>query len=179
MRLAAYTVISIFTALVCEKAHRAKAAEREHRDWLEVTLTSIGDAVIATDSEGRITFMNAPAEAMTGWRQFEAVGRRLSSVFVVVTQNAAEESGEDTNAALGEGRFLRARYNRLMPVDDTITLVRDETGQLTAPTVLRQFEDFLNAKHSRSIGDHAADHGGGAVLASNVVGNDRIFDRPS
>jgi CHASE3 domain sensor protein len=55
----------------------------EARDWLEVTLGSIGDAVIATDSGGKITFLNRVAESLTGWTSQQAVGRPLQQVFVI------------------------------------------------------------------------------------------------
>jgi PAS domain S-box-containing protein len=112
--------------------------------WVAATLRGISDGVIATDTEGRVTFMNAPAEAMTGWTQMEAVGKRLSSVFVVITQSGLKETGklarrvlaDGAATALGEGRFLRSRDNRLVPVDDSITLVRDDTGRLTGYVVI-------------------------------------------
>jgi PAS domain-containing protein len=52
---------------------------KEQREWLRVTLTSIGDAVIATDAEGRITFVNPVAETLTGWTGEEAMGLLLSA----------------------------------------------------------------------------------------------------
>src|SRR3712207_2488869 len=52
-----------------------------------VTLTSIGDAVIATDIEGRITFLNAEAERLTGWSSSEAVGQDILSVFRIVNEH--------------------------------------------------------------------------------------------
>ena len=54
------------TAIVVQR-RRAEEQVHEQREWLRVTLASIGDAVIATDTEGRVTFLNAVAEALTGW----------------------------------------------------------------------------------------------------------------
>src|ERR1700721_252396 len=71
--------------------------------WVVATLRGISDGVIATDTEGRITFMNAPAEAMTGWTQMEAVGKRLSSVFVVITQSGLKETGKLARRVLADG----------------------------------------------------------------------------
>ena len=59
--------------------HQADRQLREQREWLRVTLHSIGDAVIATDAESRITFMNPVAETLTGWKAQEAT-RSLSRV---------------------------------------------------------------------------------------------------
>jgi len=60
---------------------RAEDAMRQQRDWLDVTLSSIGDAVIATDRHGRITFMNRVAEELTGWAAQDALGRHVDVVF--------------------------------------------------------------------------------------------------
>src|SRR5579871_3843263 len=55
-------------------------------DWWRVTLSSIGDGVIATDADGRVVFLNSIAEQLTGWPQPEAVGRLLHEVFVIVNE---------------------------------------------------------------------------------------------
>ena len=56
-------------------------------EWWRVTLSSIGDAVIATDTSGRIAFMNRVAETLTAWRESEGLGRLLSEVFVIVNES--------------------------------------------------------------------------------------------
>jgi two-component system sensor histidine kinase/response regulator len=61
-----------------------KIRDSEHR--FEVTLSSIADAVIAADSEGRITFMNPVAEALTGWGRSDALGQQLDVVFRIVSE---------------------------------------------------------------------------------------------
>src|SRR5207237_7788372 len=65
------------------RAEQALSAERER---LRVTLSSIGDAVIVTDTAGRATFLNPVAEALTGWRQEEAAGLALDQVFRIVNE---------------------------------------------------------------------------------------------
>ena len=57
---------------------------REQREWLEITLASIGDAVIATDAAGSVTFINPVAEFLTGWCDGLAVGRPIEEVFNVL-----------------------------------------------------------------------------------------------
>src|SRR4029077_18296994 len=74
---------------------RAEEALRKQSEWLRITLSSIGDAVISTDAEGRVTFMNGVAESLTGWPQAEAIGRPLLEVFQIVnkrTRHPAEKS---------------------------------------------------------------------------------------
>ncbi len=62
----------------------AELAERQERQRFETTLASIGDGVIATDIEGRVSFMNAVAEELTGWKRHEASGQPLENVFQTV-----------------------------------------------------------------------------------------------
>ena len=57
---------------------RAEDAIAEQREWFETTLESIGDAVIATDVQGQVVFMNPIAEHMTGWRLADARGKRCA-----------------------------------------------------------------------------------------------------
>ena len=65
---------------------KLRASERR----FAATLSSIGDAVIATDAQARVTFMNSVAEAPTGWLQREAAGRPLPDVFRIVNENTRE-----------------------------------------------------------------------------------------
>ena len=60
--------------------HKNRELEQQ-REWFQVTLSSIGDAVITTDSRGCVTFLNSIAEKLTGWTSAEAAGQPLSAVF--------------------------------------------------------------------------------------------------
>ena len=66
--------------------HQSDRRLREQSEWLRITLTSIGDAVITCDTDARVTFLNPVAEKLTGWKAAEATGRPLSSVFRVVNE---------------------------------------------------------------------------------------------
>ena len=81
---------------------RKRTWERLHRqgEWLRVTLASIGDAVIATDIEGRVTFLNAAAESLTGWTR--AGGQPLEDVFRIVNESNAPDSREPGRAGLAQ-----------------------------------------------------------------------------
>src|SRR5689334_17295752 len=88
-----------------ERAARraAVAAARAEREWLRVTLASIGDAVIATDIHERITLLNPVAEALTGWTQAEAVGQPVSAVFHIVNESTRAEVESPVTRVLREG----------------------------------------------------------------------------
>jgi PAS domain S-box-containing protein len=75
---------------VGQRHRRSAEALKEQREWLHTTLISIGDAVIATDAEGRITLMNPVAETLTGWAMAEARGKSLSEVFRIINQETRE-----------------------------------------------------------------------------------------
>ena len=69
---------------------RAEEDLRKQSDWLRVTLSSIGDAVITTDVEGRVTFMNRVAESLTGWVQAESMGRSLTDIFQILNEQSRQ-----------------------------------------------------------------------------------------
>ena len=69
------------------KRQRVEYNLREQKEWLQVTLASIGDAVIITDKHGLVTFINPTAEKITGWGAKSALGRSLSEIFIVINEN--------------------------------------------------------------------------------------------
>jgi PAS domain S-box-containing protein len=85
----------------------------EQRDWLLVTLSSIGDAVITTDGEGRVAFLNPVAEYLTGWTQ-EAVGHPLDSVIRIINEESRQPVEIPTVAALREGRTVKLASHSLL-----------------------------------------------------------------
>ena len=85
---------------------RAEEALRHQSEWLRVTLASIGDAVISTDAEGRVTFLNGVAEALTGWTEAEAVGRPLPEVFNIINETTRQTVENPALCALREGTIV-------------------------------------------------------------------------
>src|SRR5262249_12683109 len=79
---------------------------RQQREWLRVTLGSIGDAVIATDPAGRVVFLNPVAEALTGWSQKEAEGHLLESVFPILSEATREAVEHRVAKVVREGRVV-------------------------------------------------------------------------
>ena len=76
----------------CPRYHRTEAVGAElaaQREWFRVTLGSIGDAVIASDPEGRVTYMNEPAQAVTGWSRADAERQPLADVFRIINEKDA------------------------------------------------------------------------------------------
>jgi PAS domain S-box-containing protein len=125
-------------ALRAEVAERRRAEEevRRQREWLAVTLSSIGDAVIATDNAGRVLFMNPVAEKLTGWRQPDAAGAPLERVFRILNEGtrATVESPvekvlrEGTVQGLANHTVLVAQDGTERPIDDCAAPIRDQSG---------------------------------------------------
>jgi PAS domain S-box-containing protein len=104
--------------------------------WLHVTMHSIGDAVIALDSELRVSFVNAVAERLTGWTHAQAVGEPASEVLQIRTR-----SGEDITDLIDEATkgsvmqhvdaTLLTRSGTQLPIDHSIAPIRDGSGRLS------------------------------------------------
>src|SRR5712691_9999661 len=90
-----------------ESWRRASAAVSQSEEWLQVTLASIGDGVIATDDQGRVTQLNAVAEALTGWTEADAVGKRLEEVLVVVNEESRRPAERPIGRALLENVIVK------------------------------------------------------------------------
>ena len=130
---------------------RAEEALRKQSDWLRVTLSSIGDAVISTDVEGRVTFMNPVAESLTGWDEAEAMGRFLTEIFQILNEEsrqpvenpALRALSSVTIVGLANHTVLIAKDGTEWPIDDTAAPIRSEQGEVREP--YWYFETFLNA----------------------------------
>jgi PAS domain S-box-containing protein len=140
--------------------HRVEEQRRElerHRNQLRVTLASIGDAVIATDPQGNVTFLNPVAERLTGWTTDEARGRPLGEVFTIVNQHTRQPVENPALRALREGAIvglanhtvLVARDATERPIDDSAAPIRDENGEVYGSVlVFRDVTDRYRAEQS-------------------------------
>jgi len=108
--------------------------ERQQAELLRVTLSSIGDAVIATDPHGLVTNMNAVAEDLTGWKIDDAIGQPLETVFNIVNEQTGEPVENPAKRSLREGvivglanhTILIARDGRRHPIDDSAAPIRKD-----------------------------------------------------
>ncbi|MEI9938808.1 MAG: ATP-binding protein [Pseudomonadota bacterium] len=130
--------VETFAKLCGQALLRAVRRDREivARRWLATTLQSIGDAVIATDNAGSVTFMNGVAERLTGWTDGEARGRPLPEVFRIFSELTGEVVESPVTKVLREGRIvglanhtvLRTRQGTEVPIDDSGAPIKDESG---------------------------------------------------
>ena len=103
-RLASFSALVLWVARTLDRiaAQRAQAEEQadEQREWLQGTLASIGDGVIATDAAGRVRFLNAAAQRLTGWRAAEAAGRPVDPLLALFDERDAKRVESPLHAAL-------------------------------------------------------------------------------
>jgi PAS domain S-box-containing protein len=138
--LAVLLVIIVFLQRAVDRGIEAReklAADFDQaRKSLEVTLLSIGEAVIASDDRGRVTLMNPVAEDLTGWNLREAAGQPVESVFRIVNEETREPM--ESLGVLGNGfagntashTVLLGKQGGEIPIDDTGSPIRDDRNRM-------------------------------------------------
>jgi len=144
--------------------HRTDRELLKQREWLRVTLTSIGDAVIATDSQGNITFINPVAESLTGWTHEKARERSVQDVYRIVNEDTGTDIKEPVVRALLEGddgsltdhTALRTWDGRIVPIEACAAPIRDGFGRIIGSVIVfhdvtekRRAEEALLASEKR------------------------------
>ena len=128
---------------------------RASEERLHVTLTSIGDAVMATDAECRVTFLNPVAAALTGWRLEEARGQPVQSVFRIINGETREPAAdivarvlrEKRTVALANHTELVAKDGRTLPIEDSAAPILDEAGRTIGVVVV--FHDVTERRRAQ------------------------------
>lgn len=104
---------------------------KAERELLQTTLHSIGDGVLMTDADGRITFLNAVAEGLTGWRRAEALGRPMDDVFRIIDAKTRKPSENSALRAIRKGSIISlARETMLIAKDGTQRLIDDSAAPI-------------------------------------------------
>ena len=159
-RLRAVALHNAQSILVARR--RAEEALREQSEWLRITLASIGDAVITTDADGRVTFMNTVAQALTGWSQGDALGLPLTDAFRIVHADTRQPVENPALRALQTGTIIRlanhtvlvARTGEEHPIDDSAAPIRDESGTTVGAVLI--FRDVSDRKRTDLTRAHLA-----------------------
>ncbi len=138
---------------------QAEARVREREEDLAITLNSIGDAVVATDSMGRITRMNPMAESLTGFAFSESEWRPLADIFHIINENTREPVVNPIDQVLYGGKavgleestVLIDREGREHPIADSAALIRNPRGVMTgAVLVFRDMTEERKAQEALS-----------------------------
>jgi PAS domain S-box-containing protein len=122
---------------------RLREAEARERLW-HVTLLSVADAVITTDADGRVSFVNAAATELTGWSQHDARNQPLDSVFRLANEGTHQPTENPVKRALEIGRASRlaepailiAKDGSEKTIDDSAAPIRDEDGTITGAVLI-------------------------------------------
>jgi PAS domain S-box-containing protein len=157
-----------------ERRERDAAALRQSEEWFRVTLSSIGDGVIATDDGGRVSFLNPVAERLTGTSLAQAKGKKIGEVFPIfseVTNKPAENPIDKVLAlgcvvALANHTVLRHRAGHLLPIEDTAAPIRDDSGRLIG--VVLVFHDASRERNFQEVLRRTEKLAAAARLAATV-----------
>jgi PAS domain S-box-containing protein len=168
----------------CTDIEEFKQAQEELRlseEHLSVTLQSIGDAVLATDTEGRVTRLNVVAEKLTGWTQAEAQGRPVAEVFNIVNEETRQPAVIPVAKVLETGKIqglanhtvIIARDGTEYPIADSAAPIRGRDGAVLG--VVLVFRDVTEEKKAeRAIRDSEALN---RAVINSVMANIAVVDR--
>ena len=151
--------------------HQAEIKLQKMERWLAATLNSVGDAVVATEIDGRVSYLNHSAEVLTGWTLPEAVGRPVSEIFKTIRGDAQTPVESPVKRVIREGvvlelaagTLLQRKDGTTLPIDDSAAPIRDEKDQIIGVVIIfrdgsvhRRFEQQLReAQKLDSIGQLA------------------------
>ena len=171
--LLAYLLSCSIIIGIGEAMRAAEARATERREMLRITLASIGDAVVTTDLEGQVLYINAVAESLTGWTQEEAARQPVESVVHIVHELTRQRADNPAMRALREGAVVQLSSPSILiakdggerPISDRATPIRDARGRLAGCVLV--FRDMTESK--RAEGRRAARLAVTQVLAESAT----------
>ena len=154
VQLSVFGLIGLGAVWLAAIRERAEAGLREQRELLSVTLSSIGDAVVATDEEGSITFINPVAQSLTGWTQDQAADQPLTEMLHIVNEQTGDPVENPVTRVIREGAIvglanhsaLIAKDGTLIPIDDSAAPIRDAQGNLIGAVLV--FHDVTERRRA-------------------------------
>jgi diguanylate cyclase (GGDEF)-like protein/PAS domain S-box-containing protein len=162
-----------------KRAEQAMFAEKERA---QVTLQSIGDAVITTDREGRIDYMNPIAEQLSGWRGAEARGEKLGTVLRLLDEVTHRELENPLVRCLREGQLvhfaehsvLQNRLGQEIEIEDSAAPIRDRSGEIVGAVVV--FRDVTKERRLKRALSYQASHDALTGLINRREFDNRLAD---
>jgi PAS domain S-box-containing protein len=139
-----------------EDALLSKDQLHESRKNLEITLNSIGDAVVSTDTAGQVTLMNPVAERLTGWPQADAAGKPLKDIFRIINETSRQTVENPVAKVMETGHIvglanhtlLIARDGTETPIADSAAPIQNEAGEISG--VVLVFRDQTQERAARN-----------------------------
>jgi diguanylate cyclase (GGDEF)-like protein len=177
-RLDGYSLCKALQSMV-ERAANAEALFAQ-RELAEITLNSIGDAVLSVNFGGEVTYLNAVAESLTGWRRDEAVARPLEEVLHIVSGPTGIPVPNPLLLAMIENKaigltpdcVLIRRDGSEAGVEDSAAPIHDRNGQVTGAVMV--FHDVTQARALALRTSYLAQHDALSGLANRALLNDRL-----
>jgi diguanylate cyclase (GGDEF)-like protein/PAS domain S-box-containing protein len=164
-----------------ERAANSEALYEE-KERAQVTLNSIGDAVMSTNSSGNVAFLNVIAEVLTGWSQEEAFGHPLHEVFRIIDATTREPVINPMELAIRENRSVALTPNCVLirrdgvesAIEDSSAPIHDRRGQVTGAVMV--FRDVSAARAMTLRMSYLAQHDSLTDLPNRVLLNDRLAE---
>ncbi len=176
--LDAYSLPRALTNIVERQA--AQTALFLERQRAQVTLDSIGDAVLSTDTAGNVTYLNVVAERMTGWLRHEAAGRPLATVFRIIDGETREPAANPMDRAVRLNTTVNLTPNCILvrrdgfesSIEDSAAPIHNADGEVTGAVIV--FHDVSAARAAATHLAHLAQHDGLTDLANRTLLTDRL-----
>lgn len=168
-----------FKELLQKRQSLEQALYRE-KEQAQVTLASIGDGVITTDIEGRVQFLNAVAEYLTGWKDEAAHGRHLNEVFRIINELTRKTALNPVERCLREGRIVGLANHTLLlrtdgcefAIEDSAAPIRDHDGNTIG--VVLVFHDVTKAREMAHRLSWQASHDTLTGLSNRMAFEERL-----
>lgn len=136
--------------------HNLDERLKESQKWLSTVISSIGDAVIATDTNGNVKFMNPVAETLTGWEQNEAHLKPLDEIFNIIDEKTGEKTENPVHKILRDGTVMGLANHTVLitksgarvPIDNSGSPIKDEQGNITG--IVLVFSDISERRKAEA-----------------------------
>lgn len=177
-RLDAYLLPKAVGSMIERAANMEALFEAKER--AQVTLDSIGDAVMSTDVAGNVTYLNIVAERLTGWSQQEAAGHPFEEVFQIIDGATRDEARNPIAFALRQNETVRLKPNCVLirrdgvefPIEDSAAPIHDRFGQVTGAVIV--FHDVSAARATTITMSYLAQHDSLTDLPNRALWNDKL-----
>jgi PAS domain S-box-containing protein len=144
--------IALYKHKMEKRLRESERRLRESNQWLDATIKSLGEAVIATDEKGIIKIMNPFAEALTGWKRNDALGKPLTTIFNIISEETDKQIENPVTKAIREDIFYGLAHHTLLitkegmriPVDVIGSTIKDDRDSVIGIVLI--FYDIIERK---------------------------------